>query len=221
MHKTSVATRIGLTIAGALLAVTGFAQAADATIGAVAPAVAGTVATPLTVVKPADIDNPINNWAAGWLDIKGGVKPYKVQITGLPQGMVQKWRQFRGYTTSAGTFTPTATISDATGASITSTWKITVQLGTPIKIIGPTGPFEFGVGGILHEMDINWYGGSGKYTHTWQGLPPGITYHNGPAGSFAGYLAGTTTKAGTYKSTLTVTDSTGKTESWTETWIVK
>ncbi|GIG63004.1 hypothetical protein Lfu02_73760 [Longispora fulva] len=212
--------RLGLTVASAALAVVGFTPAAHATTLTAADTTTDAQAVALSVTKPSDVLDAIDTWQYGAPAIRGGQKPYQVAYTGLPAGLTKSGTGFKGYITSAGVHHVDVTVTDSAGATATVGFTVTALTDQPVRISSPPDPFDFGVGDVCQEMDIDFSGGTGTYTYAWKGLPPSLTYHPITATPFLGYLSGTLTRAGTYHPILTITDTQGHTGTWKPTFFV-
>lgn len=104
--------------------------------------------------------------------------------------------------TTAGSFTVTFTLTDATGAVASASVVLTVSpaLGTPTLTAVPS-MLDLGQ---TTALTTSIAGGTGVYTYTWSGLPPGCS------GSSTSSLSCAPTATGTFAIAVTVSDSNGE-----------
>ena len=157
----------------------------------------GGIAGPSSV----DLGLPLALNASG---LTGGVGPYSFVWSGLPAGCAPANRSYvRCVPTAAGTAPVTLVVVDATGAVATAARSVVVD---PLPVVGPpTSDPASGTVGSTFAITAAASGGSGTYTYTWSGLPPGCASANVSA------LACRPTAAGTFSVSVTVTDSNGGT----------
>jgi hypothetical protein len=145
-----------------------------------------------------------------------GAPPYSWTAKNLPSGLsIGSSGQITGTPSGAGTFSPTVTVTDAdsgTATTSTFTWKVTV----PVNITSPLTDQASTQGRAITAITATATGGTSPYTWktTSTGLPTGVAITSG------GVISGTPSSAGSYPVTLTVTDSTGQTDSQSFNWVV-
>ena len=112
-----------------------------------------------------------------------------------------------GITTTTGTFTPTFTVTDKTGASATR--QYTIRINAAAVITGPATLPDWMVGqpypsppDVRNTMTMS--GGTGPFTWTQSGLPNGLSIN-----SANGTINGTPTVNGTFAVTITLHDAAG------------
>ncbi len=131
----------------------------------------------------------------------GGTLPYSWSAVGLPAGFALS--AFTGVLTATpnitGTFSFTATLTDANGTTVSRVFTVTVN--TPVSVSTTIlNPWTVSRAGYSQTLAAT--GGSGAYTWvvTAGSLPPGMAL------SAAGVLNNTPTTSGTYSFTVTATD---------------
>jgi prepilin-type N-terminal cleavage/methylation domain-containing protein len=193
------------------------------------PTVAGSVAGQITVVgaqgdvtiKPYTLTiNPVpaitgpatlTDWTINRdypgtaLIATGGTTPYTWAASGLPTGLSMNAATgvVSGTPNTTGTFTPTITLTDATGA--TATRGYTIVINSPPTITGPASlPTNVTAGTAYPSTTVTGTNGTTPYSWSASGLPAGLTI-----GAASGTISGTPTAAGTYNITVTLTDLAG------------
>lgn len=164
------------------------------------------------VVNPGPQTSTVNRPDTLTLTSTGGTGPTTWAATGLPPGLViSSGGAISGTPTTVGSYTVTATVTDARGAtgSATFSWTVNPTLavndpGTPSSTTGRATSLTFGV-----------TGGTAPFTWAATGLPAGLSL-----ATTTGVVSGTPTTPGTSSVTVTVTDSSGATASRTFAWIV-
>lgn len=132
----------------------------------------------------------------------GGAAPLKWSATGLPDGMeLSESGMLSGSPVAAGTYTIKFTVTDANGASASTTTELVVK---PVVGIDTT-TLPDGIAGQYYEAATVGSGGTPSYAWTATGLPTGLTI------SEDGTISGTTDTAGTFTVELTITDANDKT----------
>lgn len=166
-------------------------------------ALPGLLITPPSPLPSGEINQPYTTQLAA----TGGIgPPYTWSATGLPQGLTiaNNSGLIAGIPRAAGTFTLGVTITDYSGAAATQNYTLVIASGT---LIFSTTSLSNGAVGSSYSATVSASGGSGIFTYTASGLPPGVTMAS------SGTLSGTPTTAGTYTVAVTATDSTGLTAS--------
>lgn len=147
--------------------------------------------------------------------VTGGLGPHSFDATGLPPGLHIEHATgiIRGIPTAAGDYLVTITTTDAHGATAAFTGLIAIGTGTTLSSLAITTALipDGVVGTHMTAARPGIAGGTGPYTFTATGLPPGLTINPGD-----GSISGTPTTYGDYLVTVTVTDSTGITASYTD-----
>ena len=141
------------------------------------------------------------------LTATGGVgPPYTWSATGLPSGLTiaNTTGLIAGIPRASGPFTIAVTVSDLSGATATQSYTLTVAAAT---LTFSSATFSNGAVGSAYSSAVSVTGGTGPYTFTATGLPPGLTL------STTGTLSGTPTAAGAYTAAVTATDANGSTVS--------
>jgi len=139
--------------------------------------------------------------------------------TGLPAGLsISSSGLITGTPTAAGSSTVKVTATDGTGASGSAsfTWTITSGTGNTVTVTNPgaqTGKVGTPVSGPQIQATDSAAGQTLGYTAT--GLPPGLSIS-----SSSGLISGTPTTAGSYTTTVTVTDGTGASGSASFGWTI-
>lgn len=145
------------------------------------------------------------------LQATGGLPPYSFSITGLPGSLTLNPATgvISGIWNTAGSFTGTITVTDASGQTASAQYSTTVTTpSVPLSIVTATLPQ--GTVGVGYGATIYANGGSQPYNFTFSGNPPpGLAFSGGPVGA----LSGTPTTAGKFSFTATVTDNNNATVS--------
>jgi len=140
------------------------------------------------------------------LTASGGSGNFTWSAAGLPAGIVLSGNTLGGTPTAAGTSSVAITLKDATtGLTAQNTLTLTVASATsPSTSTAPaisTLPLPWGVVGSLYSATLTATGGSGSYSWSASGLPPGITLSGNT-------LSGKPTTANVYANVaVTVTDN--------------
>jgi hypothetical protein len=163
----------------------------------------GLLITPPSPLPSGQINVPYTTQLAA----TGGVgPPYTWSATGLPSGLTiaNTTGLITGIPRASGAFTVAVTVGDLSGATATQNYALTMAAAS-LSFSGIT--LSGGAAGIPYTSVVSVTGGTGPYTFTATGLPPGLTL------STTGTLSGTPTTAGTYPVTVTATDLNGGTVS--------
>ncbi len=135
----------------------------------------------------------------------GGTAPYTYTLTGgtPPLGIhLSDTGLLSGTPPTAGTSQFTVTVTDSSHPAFTATLHatLTVRLDIePAKLPAGTINTPYGTGG--HGIQLSAKGGSGEYTYTASGLPPGLEINSG-------LITGTPTEEGTYTVSIEIGDAT-------------
>jgi hypothetical protein len=161
----------------------------------------GLLITPPSPLPSGQINQPYTTQLAA----TGGVgAPYVWYATGLPSGLTiaNNTGLIAGIPRASGSFTVGVTVGDSSGATITQNYTLVIA---SVTLTVTTTSLANGAVGSSYSALLSASGGSGTYTFTATGLPPGLTL--APTGT----LSGTPTAAGSYTVAVTATDSTGLT----------
>ena len=135
----------------------------------------------------------------------GGTTPYAWKATGLPTGLTISATTgvITGTPSATGTFNPVVTLTDASGATDTRTYAVTIN--SPPTITGPpTLPDWTTNQGGYPVQTMTATNGTLPYVWAASGLPTGQTID-----AATGAIAGTPNAAGTFAVSVTVTDAAG------------
>ncbi|WP_231427482.1 putative Ig domain-containing protein [Pedobacter sp. Leaf250] len=136
----------------------------------------------------------------------GGTGPYTYTATDVPAGLTfnEATREITGTPTVPGNNTVRVTVTDANGNTVTSNY--TLKITDPFIL--PPATLANGTTGISYipQTIPSAVGGTGPYTYSATGLPPGLTFTPGTR-----VIAGTPSLAGNYPVSVTATDADGKT----------
>jgi large repetitive protein len=158
---------------------------------------------PLTVTTPSLPDGLLQTAYAAVLNANGGTQPYTWSVTGLPSGVIPSSDgSLSGKPTVSGTFSVTATVTDAKGTTANKTYSLLISIarlsittdGLPSALVGAT------VSGSVSAT-----GGVQPYQFSATGLPAGVSLGSD------GTLSGAPTAPGTASVTVVVMDSKGTT----------
>ncbi|MGW1438646.1 putative Ig domain-containing protein [Streptomyces griseus] len=148
---------------------------------------------------------------------EGGTPPYTWKATGLPTGLsiAPATGTISGTPTTTGTSNVTVTATDSAGkaGSTSFSWNITGGQGGTLTLAAPGNQTVY-IGRPV-TLPLRVTGGSAPYSFKATNLPGGLTIH--PA---TGTVSGIPTTWGLRTSTVTVTDSTGRSSSAAVTWNV-
>src|SRR5262249_32633549 len=148
-------------------------------------------------------DGAVGTVYSGSLSATGGVKPYAFTASGLPDGLtVSATGAVSGTPSTAGTFTVSATVTDAAGASAKQTYTIKIA---PPPLVIPTASAPNGTVGTAYSVTFSPQGGTAPYTFTATGQPSTLTM------SASGTLSGTPGAPVQFTVAVTVKDANGLT----------
>jgi hypothetical protein len=144
-------------------------------------------------------DGVVGTAYSGSLSATGGVKPYAFTASGLPDGLtVSATGAVSGTPSTAGTFTVSATVTDAAGASAKQTY--TIKIAPPPLVIA-TASAPNGTVGTAYSVTFSAQGGTPPYVFSATGQPSTLTMSAG------GTLSGTPAAPGTFTVAVTVKDA--------------
>jgi uncharacterized protein (TIGR03437 family) len=135
---------------------------------------------------------------SGAVTASGGTQPYTFTVTAVPAGMTSSGSGVSGTPTVAGNYSVAVKVTDAMGATASSSINFSVFGFT-------TTALPAGVTGSPYLFYLAAAGGMQPYTFTATGLPPKFSI------TPAGLLNGTPATTGSYSISCTVTDANGLT----------
>ena len=133
-------------------------------------------------------------YAASPVSASGGTAPYTFSATGLPAGLSinAATGSVTGTPTTAGSYTPTFTVTDNAGGTASQAGAITVD-PAPIPPVVVQNQSASGTVGTAFSKQLVASGGTGTYSwDSTAAMPPGLAL------SSSGLISGTPTTAGTY-----------------------
>ena len=155
----------------------------------------------LTITTASLPDGTVNTAFSAGLSAVGGLKPYTWSASGLPDGVTATSAgAVSGTPSTAGNFTVSVTVKDATGASASARFSLTIA---PATISITTLTVAGGTVGTPYAASFGASGGITPFTWSAAGLPAGLTMSAG------GTISGTPTAPGSFNITVTVKDSAG------------
>lgn len=147
------------------------------------------------------------------LSVSGGTAPFSYAYSSLPPGCSsQNSSSFSCTPSYAGSYTTTGSVRDADGASVSSTASLVVDAGPTISSMSWS-PSAVDLGQAA-TLQASAGGGTGPYSYSYTGLPPGCGTTNAPT------ISCTPSAAGTFDTTVTVTDAIGLTAQRSATLVV-
>jgi hypothetical protein len=170
----------------------------------------GVISCPIITVNPATLPNGAVGTAYNQtLSASGGTAPYVFSISSgaLPGGLLLNpaTGAIIGTPTTAGTFTFTATATDASGCAGSRLYTISMSsAGCPVVLLSPS-TLPPGMVFTLYSQSITASGGTAPYTFTLASgaLPPGLTL------SAAGVISGAPVQNGIFNFTVRAADAGG------------
>lgn len=140
------------------------------------------------------------------ITVSGGVAPYAITVTGLPNGLAYSGGTISGVPTQGGAFAVTIRAQDATtgtGAPFSRTLTLPLAINTSSLVVTPA-TLATPIAGQAYSQTLAATGGTVPYRFdvTSGTLPSGLTLN-----STTGVLSGTPTSTGGSTFTVTVTDS--------------
>ncbi len=147
------------------------------------------------------------------LSASGGSGGYSWSASGLPPGLsINAGGQITGTPTAAGSFPVGFTVRDSSQNAASATLTLTVTSTSGLSITSTSLPAA--TVGVAYSQTLAASGGSGGYSWSASGLPPGLSINAG------GQITGTPTAAGSFPVGFTVRDSSQNTASATLTLTV-
>jgi large repetitive protein len=168
----------------------------------------GPSACPTVTVAPATLpDGTAGTAYDQMLTASGGTGPYTFAVTAgaLPGGLsLAADGTLSGTPAAAGSFTFTATATDAAACAGSQAYTLTIQ-PPACPAVTLTASLPDGTVDVVYSQAIAGSGGTGPYTFavTTGGLPPGLTLASD------GTVSGTPTADGSFGFTVTATDAVG------------
>lgn len=160
------------------------------------------VPAPLTVTATLG-NGQVGVAYSGTAGAAGGQPPYKISVSGLPDGVSFSNGAVSGAPTTAGNYSVTVAATDSAGAQASGSFPVTIA--PPALTV--TGSLGNGTVGAAYSASVSATGGVPPYNFSFSGLPGGVT------GNSSGSISGTPTAPGTFNVTATVNDYKGGTGS--------
>ena len=162
------------------------------------------LATPLMLTTPPLPNVPLNQALQFQFAATGGVAPYTfVEFGDLPPGTQMVPSGLLGGTpTKVGTYSFRVFANDSEGSSTSLVYSLLVAPAG--VLITPPSPLPSGQIGVPFSTQMTVTGGTGPYTWTATGLPPGLSM-----AASTGIISGTPQQTGTFTLSVSAKDSTG------------
>ncbi|MEU7906414.1 putative Ig domain-containing protein [Actinoplanes sp. NPDC049118] len=175
--------------------------------------VAWRVATALALIDPGFQTGTTGTAVALTVTAGGGTAPYAWTATGLPAGLSMDPATgiISGVPTSATSTTVTITATDAGGR----TDKVFISWNVAYPLTATNPEWLDGTVGVGFSLALPAHGGTAPYTWSATGLPAGLTIDAG-----TGAITGTFTTVETASTTVTVSDTAGRSADVSFTWTV-
>ena len=138
------------------------------------------------------------------LGASGGSGSYSFTATGLPLGLSANGATISGTPTQAGTFSVTIIATDNTTKAVSAAKSLTLTVTAPTVTVS-TGSLPVGTKGTSYGASLTAAGGSGSYSFTVTGLPPGLSATGGSL------ISGVPTQSGAFPVSIIATDTTSST----------
>jgi large repetitive protein len=225
---TGLPTGLTLVLNGNTLSFTGTPMAAATFAGSVtlhdSLGASVTKTFSITINPPLALASPTaSQWTAGTagftssLNLSGGTGPFVLAgSSGLPAGVTAVLSgnaiRLTGTPSAPGTYTGSITIDDASGASVTKTFSITIN--PPLVIVSATVPAS--TMALSYTDVVQSTGGTGDVTYVLAAgsLPPGMRI------SSSGVISGVSRGFGSFSFTILATDAVGAASSHKYTMVL-
>ncbi len=211
MAQTDGGARSGWRVRGTAVLVAVCLLLGSSWVGGVVAANAATI--PVSITSPGNKTVQANvAMTLAAPTISGGVAPITLTVTGVPTGVTAAADgSLSGTPTTTGTYTVTYSVTEKYGSKASTTATITVVAA--VLVAAPAA--KSGVVGVALSVGAPTVsGGTGPYTITVTGAPPGMT------AAADGSLSGTPTQAGPFVVIYQATDKNGFSASQPVTVIV-
>jgi large repetitive protein len=153
------------------------------------------VAPPVSITGNSNLgDLPVGASVAASFTASGGIPPLQWTLSGAPGLNVDNNGNVRGAASTAGTFSPTITVTDSLGTTGSQTLALAV--------LGITGSFPPGTTSSPYRGSATGIGGAPPYSYVASGIPAGLSFAGGA-------LTGQPRNPGNYSIGVQVTDSKG------------
>ncbi|GGQ72176.1 hypothetical protein GCM10010166_47590 [Couchioplanes caeruleus subsp. azureus] len=171
-----------------------------------------TIVPPIVVANPGGQVGPTGVEYSKTMTASGGTLPYRWTATGLPAGLSidSATGVITGTPTTAGSQTTKVTVTDVDGV----TGSLSFNFATGVIVTYPSSRGS-ATGTPITPLAIKAAGGTGTYTWTATGLPPGLSIDTA-----TGVITGTPSTNGAYTTKVTATDTARVSGATSFTWTI-